>query len=321
MIPTPLTGAKWTSDKIVTTITWSFATLPGDLVTFASPITATAFRDATRAAFSVWEKLAAIDFVEIADTLESNIRLGWSNIDLRGNTLATATWRYASTTLVEAEIEFDRDEAWRPTSATATSPNFYATAVHEIGHAIGLGHADDRTSIMYPYQTNVTTPSVADIQAVQSLYGVPDNPAANAVYRFFNQDNGVHFYTASIAERDAVKAALPQYQYEGPAFALPDQALTDVDVFRFYNADTNAHFYTASAAERDYVQRTLPDFQYEGPAFEAFSDAGANGEHHAVYRFYRPDTGTHFYTASADEKAHVENTFPTYHYEGVAYFV
>lgn len=35
------------------------------------------------------------------------------------------------------------------------------------------------------------------------------------IYRFFNTKTGVHFYTASAAERDQVQAALPQFVYEG----------------------------------------------------------------------------------------------------------
>ena len=43
------------------------------------------------------------------------------------------------------------------------------------------------------------------------------------IYRFFNKKNGTHFYTASAAERDSVRAKLSSiYTYEGIAFyAVP----------------------------------------------------------------------------------------------------
>ena len=42
------------------------------------------------------------------------------------------------------------------------------------------------------------------------------------VYRFFEPSLGVHFYTPNEAERDAVQASLPNYEFEGIAYyALP----------------------------------------------------------------------------------------------------
>lgn len=52
-------------------------------------------------------------------------------------------------------------------------------------------------------------------------YNVSAGPLAGAltVYRFYNVQNGTHFYTADEAERDHVRNTLGAiYQYEGPAF-------------------------------------------------------------------------------------------------------
>lgn len=52
-------------------------------------------------------------------------------------------------------------------------------------------------------------------------YGVSLAPAGGSatVYRFFHKKKGTHFYTASAAERDAVRANLGAiYSYEGPNF-------------------------------------------------------------------------------------------------------
>ncbi len=46
-------------------------------------------------------------------------------------------------------------------------------------------------------------------------------PNSIPVYRFYNKNNGSHFYTASAEERDIVMAQWSaRYQYEGPAFFL-----------------------------------------------------------------------------------------------------
>ncbi|MEI6162357.1 MAG: trypsin-like peptidase domain-containing protein [Roseococcus sp.] len=43
-------------------------------------------------------------------------------------------------------------------------------------------------------------------------------PGREEVYRFFNTFTGVHFYTTSEAERDDIRARLPDYRYESVAF-------------------------------------------------------------------------------------------------------
>ncbi|WP_062111611.1 family 16 glycosylhydrolase [Aureimonas sp. AU40] len=142
-----------------------------------------------------------------------------------------------------------------------------------------------------------------------------------AVYRFFNKDNGMHFFTSSAAERDAVIKTLPQYRFEGEAFdGAGAGAAGTIDVFRFFNKTTGAHFYTANVAERDQVIRTLANFDYEGVAYKAYA-SGENGAHEELYRFYNKQTDAHFYTANEAERDAIIHTLPSYSYEGVAYYV
>jgi len=140
--------------------------------------------------------------------------------------------------------------------------------------------------------------------------GVP-----GAVYRFYNEATGVHFYTASIAERDLVIASLSEFSYEGAVFAAPGGD----GVHRFWNTETGTHFYTISEAEREQVALTLPAFRYEGVAYAAFPSEAPGLV--ALHRFYNQATGTHFYTADEAEQRHVAENLPTFSYEGVAYWV
>jgi len=88
------------------------------------------------------------------------------------------------------------------------------------------------------------------------------------VFRFYNAAAGTHFFTISVAERDNIISALPNFVFEGAQFeasAVPGAGLEAV--FRFYNQPAQGHFYTASVAERDQVIAHSPGLVYEGIAF------------------------------------------------------
>jgi hypothetical protein len=140
------------------------------------------------------------------------------------------------------------------------------------------------------------------------------------VYRFYNRATSAHFYTSNTAERDKVRATLPEMSYEGPAFEASGNSGAGLSpVFRFFNRQTGVHFYTISATERDHVIATLPQFNYEGVAYYASQVAGTGFR--PLYRFYRADSGFHFYTVSGTEAGNVIASLPSYAYEGTAYYV
>ena len=90
-------------------------------------------------------------------------------------------------------------------------------------------------------------------------------------------------------------------------------------IYRFYNIPNGTHFYTASASERDHIIATLAaSYRYEGVAFSINTSDPDNVS--PLYRFYNFTNGSHFYTASAAEKASViAHLSSTYRYEGVAF--
>lgn len=141
----------------------------------------------------------------------------------------------------------------------------------------------------------------------------------NAVYRFFNQKTGAHFYTASADERDFVIRTYPDFRFENIAFyAYPATGANLSAVFRFFNKITGAHFYTISSAERDFVQSTYPAFSYEGPSW--YAQAAPGGTATPMYRFFNTKTGAHFYTISAGERDFVIGNYADFRYEGPVYY-
>lgn len=148
--------------------------------------------------------------------------------------------------------------------------------------------------------------------------------SSNSVFRFFNNQNGMHFFTASSAERDNIISNMPNYNYEGVAFNSASVSTTNsVGVYRFYHPSNGAHFYTASTAERDNIIQNLSgSFSYEGEAFRALPGDQSSSTSTPVYRFYNIGTDSHFFTTSTAERDNVINNLSgSYRYEGIAYNV
>lgn len=172
-------GFKWggaTAPSAGGVVTWSFATLAGQSYSFTSAIMQQAYRDAITAAFNLWESVANIDFQYAATDAKSNdIRLGWDTIDGASGTVGQAITYFAPRTGYDAnafsEIRFDTAENWAVGSDTS-GIDFFAVAVHEIGHTLGLEHSADYASIMYP-TVGAETLSANDIANIRGLYGAP----------------------------------------------------------------------------------------------------------------------------------------------------
>ena len=129
-----------------------------------------------------------------------------------------------------------------------------------------------------------------------ALYKEPEPvyPATveNGVYRLYNKNSGEHFYTISVAERNAlIKAG---WSYEGAGWKSPKSSKTPV--YRVYNPNTGDHHFTISKSEKDYLVKL--GWRDEGVAF--YSD---DSKTVAIYRQYNPNakSGAHNFTASKSE--------------------
>ncbi len=146
------------------------------------------------------------------------------------------------------------------------------------------------------------------------------NPGYKMVFRFYNTNNGSHFFSANVAERDQVRSTIPSLLHEGPVFSVAPASKAGLSpVYRFYNRNTGVHFYTINENERLALMPNA-SFQFEGVAWYARQSADAATGTVPVYRFYKLNLGTHVYTVSVAERDNlINNAAATYAYEGVAY--
>ena len=191
---------------------------PGGSITVNLTALTESGRTLARAALVSWSEIIDINFVEVGGTaqirFDDNEEGAWTEL---------TTGDQGFTTSAHVNV----DPQWLIDYGADIGDYGYQTYLHEIGHALGLGHAGNyNTTANYPYdavysndawstsvmsyfsqiendyfadlgysRAYVVTPMVADILAAQHLYGSGTARAGNTVYGF--NSNAGSLYDAS----------------------------------------------------------------------------------------------------------------------------
>ena len=104
----------------------------------------------------------------------------------------------------------------------------------------------------------------------------PTDPNAVAVYRFYDNPFGTHFFTANVGERDTIIATRPDLTYEAASTFYEHSAMQTGDsaVYRLFDMNTGTQFLTGNATEYNGLVTMgsatyRPDLHSEGVAFYA----------------------------------------------------
>jgi predicted Zn-dependent protease len=161
-----LTQNKWNS----TTISYRFKNVTEDFPNCEVAI---------RQAFDIWSKASGLNFVEVSEQ-QADITILWA----RGNHGDSFPFNdrkilaHASFPDENTEIHFNEDEDWTDESRdnNTQSIDLVTVAAHEIGHALGLDHSNDKNALMYPtYLKSHRYLDSDDISGIQALYPKADH--------------------------------------------------------------------------------------------------------------------------------------------------
>ncbi|MDI1435955.1 matrixin family metalloprotease [Polyangium sorediatum] len=160
--------------------TWSSSALSYRFDNYTSDLSQSAIRAAVQSAMLRWSTVTKFTFTEV--TSGGNIVIGFytgdhgdgsdNAFDGKSGTLAHA-WSPGSG--IGGDIHFDDAESW---STSSSGTHFETVALHELGHALGLGHSSYDYAVMYPTYSGVDVYLSSDDHAgIWSRYAAYNAPS------------------------------------------------------------------------------------------------------------------------------------------------
>lgn len=146
-------GEKFDNYNYRNGATWSIENTPNELFV-------TSYRDLIQSMINEWSTVHPGTFTRVAAG-QGDIRIRFTTVDHRGEDTNNDNLCDKNCTAAWARgiwIDIDNEEPWEFTGTPSSSPStpfaqrkidFRSAFLHEFGHALGLGHSDRTTSVMF----------------------------------------------------------------------------------------------------------------------------------------------------------------------------
>jgi len=247
----------------------SFDTSQDNRITVDVSGLTSAGRQLARWALDAWEAVADMNFVEVSSGAEITFA-----DDQPGAGTATTM---LGATIQSATVNISTN--WLNTYGTSLDSYSLQTYIHEIGHALGLGHMGpynttgtygvdniftndswnvslmsyfsqtDNTSVNASYAYTVL-PMIADILAVQSLYGAPGSSSATSGNTTYGPNSGLGGFLGTLFGQVFGSSTNPAV-YDGGSVAMTLYDQGGIDTLDLSNSRTNDRIDLASGAFSD----------------------------------------------------------------------
>jgi predicted Zn-dependent protease len=136
---------------------WNKTNLTYYISNTSNSLTATQRLSIIQTAFQRWAVVSMLSFAEVSIPSSADIRLKWDVGDHGdGDPFSTTILAHAfapppmAPTAYAGEVHFNDAHTWKQEGSSGSGYILLNTAIHEIGHALGVAHSNVSGTIMWP---------------------------------------------------------------------------------------------------------------------------------------------------------------------------